>query len=124
VNVNLELVRRGAATVYLYGGDRGKSAARLLAAARAARAERRGMWGACRVVWDPTGPATMASTAWRPAPLSGVGRGACDPSYPTVCIAPLPPDLDCADVPYRDFVVRQPDPHGFDGRDDDGRGCE
>lgn len=47
----------------------------------------------------------------------------CDPSYPTVCIAPPPPDLDCDDVPYRDFVVRPPDPHNFDGNGD-GRGCE
>ena len=35
----------------------------------------------------------------------------CDLSYPTVCIPPPPPDLDCADIPYRNFVVRPPDPH-------------
>ena len=33
-------------------------------------------------------------------------------------------DLDRADVPYRNFRVLAPDPHGFDGRDDDGLGCE
>ena len=60
VNVNLELVRRGAATVWLYDGDRGKYAARLLAAARQARAERRGVWGACNVVWDPYEPASTS----------------------------------------------------------------
>ena len=47
----------------------------------------------------------------------------CDPSYPTVCIAPYPPDLNCKDVPYKKFKVLQPDPHGFD-RDRDGIGCE
>ena len=47
----------------------------------------------------------------------------CDPSYPDVCIAPAPPDLDCADVPYQNFRVLQPDPHRFDG-DKDGIGCE
>jgi archaellum component FlaF (FlaF/FlaG flagellin family) len=47
----------------------------------------------------------------------------CDPSYPTVCIPPPPPDLDCGDIPYRNFVVRPPDPHRFD-RDGDGIGCE
>jgi len=47
----------------------------------------------------------------------------CDPSYPTVCIPPPPPDLDCDDIPYRNFVVRPPDPHRFD-RDGDGIGCE
>ena len=47
----------------------------------------------------------------------------CDPSYPTVCIPAYPPDLDCAEIPYRDFPVNDPDPHGFDA-DQDGIGCE
>lgn len=47
----------------------------------------------------------------------------CDPSYPTVCIPPPPPDLDCNDIPYRNFKVYPPDPHNFD-RDLDGIGCE
>lgn len=49
--------------------------------------------------------------------------GSCDPSYPTVCIPPPPPDLDCKDIPYRRFTVLPPDPHRFDG-DHDGIGCE
>jgi endonuclease YncB( thermonuclease family) len=64
---------RGAATVWFYGGKRGRYASRLLNAARQARAAGRGMWGACN-----TG---------------------------------------------RNFVVRPPDPHRFDGNQD-GRGCE
>jgi micrococcal nuclease len=48
----------------------------------------------------------------------------CDPSYPGVCIPPPPPDLDCGDVPYRRFRVIGADPHGFDGSDIDGIGCE
>ena len=55
-NVNLELVRRGAATPWFYDGDRGRYATRLLAATTAARAARRGMWGACRVSWRPDRP--------------------------------------------------------------------
>ncbi len=47
LNVNLELVRRGAAAPYFYRGDRGRYAPSLLAAARRARAEGRGLWGAC-----------------------------------------------------------------------------
>jgi micrococcal nuclease len=58
VNVNLRLVERGDATVWFYGGDRGRYAAQLLAAARRARAEKRGLWGACRTVWNPYRPAT------------------------------------------------------------------
>ena len=46
----------------------------------------------------------------------------CDPSYPTVCIAPYPPDLNFGDVPFTDFTVVPPDPHGFDGNHD-GIGC-
>jgi micrococcal nuclease len=49
--------------------------------------------------------------------------GNCDPSYPDVCIPPPPPDLDCKDIPYRNFRVLPPDPHHFDS-DGDGIGCE
>ncbi len=53
-NLNLELVRTGAATVWLYGHDRGRYAAALLRAARAARAARLGLWAACpRTPFDP-----------------------------------------------------------------------
>ncbi|MBI4785269.1 MAG: excalibur calcium-binding domain-containing protein [Oscillatoriophycideae cyanobacterium NC_groundwater_1537_Pr4_S-0.65um_50_18] len=56
-------------------------------------------------------------------PAFTVAQQVCDSSYPTVCIAPAPPDLDCPEVSYRNFEVRQPDPHQFD-RDKDGIGCE
>ena len=115
-NVNLELVRRGAATVWFYGGVRGRYADALLAAARRARAERLGLWGACRTVWNPYRP---AETSARTRPQ----RQACDASYPDVCIPSPPPDLDCRDVPHRDFRVVGADPHRFDGNAD-GRGCE
>jgi hypothetical protein len=49
----------------------------------------------------------------------------CEEGYPTVCIPLWPPDLDCKDIPYRDFEV-DPDGydwHNFDG-DGDGIGCE
>ena len=116
-NLNLALVARGAATVWFFAGERGRYATALLADARKARREHRGLWGACNAVWDPYGPATTRYKATRTS-----GRR-CDASYPTVCIPPPPPDLDCSDVPYRNFDVRPPDPHHFDG-DRDGRGCE
>lgn len=47
----------------------------------------------------------------------------CDSSYPDVCIAPYPPDLDCEQIPYTNFRVIGSDKHGFD-RDNDGIGCE
>ena len=46
-HVNVELVRRGAAAPYFYRGTRGRYAAQLLAAARAALSKRHGLWAAC-----------------------------------------------------------------------------
>ncbi len=69
------------------------------------------------IVVPPT-PRPTARPTSRPR-----ARGNCDPSYPTVCIRPYPPDLDCGDVPFRRFRVRGRDSHGFDG-DNDGVGCE
>lgn len=127
-NLNLELVQRGAATVWLYRGERGRYASQLLAAARRAREAGRGLWGACpRAVWNPVAAADTggsgAATTRQAAPFAP-RAGRCEPSYPDVCIPPAPPELDCGDVPYRDFRVLPPDPHGLDGRDNDGRGCE
>jgi len=50
-------------------------------------------------------------------------RTDCDRAYPDVCIPSPPPDLDCPEIPYRNFRVLPPDPHRFDG-DHDGIGCE
>ena len=121
-NVNLELVRQGAAAPYFYGGDLGRYADRLLSAAKAAKAARRGLWGACPgTVLDPY--RAIETHAKDATPRSLVPRSGCDPSYPTVCIPPYPPDLDCDDVPAKGFKVIGTDPHGFDG-DRDGVGCE
>ena len=46
-DVNVALVRRGAASPYFYRGERGRHAEALLDAADAARVEQRGFWGAC-----------------------------------------------------------------------------
>ena len=46
-----------------------------------------------------------ADPAGHPA---GPDRTGCDPSYPTVCIPPAPPDLDCGDIPYRRFPSSRP----------------
>ena len=81
-------------------------------AQREARSLGRGLWGA---------------TCSEPEPVKSGGGGGeggnCDPNYPGVCIAPYPPDLNCADVPYANFKVTGSDPHGFDGNRD-GVGCE
>ncbi len=46
-NLNLRLVELGAAAPYFYDGGRGRYASRLLEAARAAKRDHRGLWGAC-----------------------------------------------------------------------------
>lgn len=54
-NVNVELVERGAATVWFVGGDEGIFAADLLNAATTANEAARGLWGACPdTPFDPT----------------------------------------------------------------------
>ena len=47
----------------------------------------------------------------------------CDSSYPDMCISSPPPDLNCNDIPEKNFRVLDPDPHKFD-REGDGIGCE
>lgn len=71
------------------------------------------------VLADSTGGSTGVS----PTPAPSPGASGCDPAYPSVCIPPPPPDLDCADVTFRRFTVLPPDPHRFDG-DGNGIGCE
>jgi hypothetical protein len=78
----------------------------------------------------PTTTTTAPTTTAPPPPpptTTTPPTANCAPSYPTVCIPPPPPDLDCNQIPYRNFTVRydvpDPDPHRFDG-DHDGIGCE
>lgn len=75
---------------------------------------------ACSATRMPFAPAPPASPSTTPGPTLGSG---CDPAYPGVCIPPPPPDLDCGQITFRNFVVLAPDPHRFDG-DGDGIGCE
>jgi len=125
-NVNLELIRRGAASVWYFDGDRGRYADVLLEAARKARRSGRGAWGACRAKLDPSGPFdTRPKRRIPPPPRPGGGEGSdCMAGY-TPCL-PIVGDLDCADVralgkaPVR---VTGSDPYRLDG-DDEGLGCE
>jgi endonuclease YncB( thermonuclease family) len=53
-NINVELVRQGAAAPWFFDGNRGRHASELLAAANDARADQRGLWGACPgTLYDP-----------------------------------------------------------------------
>lgn len=46
-NINLALVRQGAAAPWFYDGDRGRYASTFLQAAHEAKHHHRGLWGAC-----------------------------------------------------------------------------
>lgn len=70
----------------------------------------------------PPPPATTPNVPPQPATTQPPQRG-CHPSYPTLCLPPAPPDLNCDDVDAKNFRVVPPDPHGLD-RDNDGIGCE
>ena len=80
-NVNLALVRQGAAAPYFYGGDLGRYADRLLSAAKAAKAARRGLWGACPgTVLDPY--RARDAREGRVPPRRLAPRSGCDPLVP------------------------------------------
>jgi len=96
-----------------------------------------GAWIAAFLVNNVPASLPVVTASPPPTPVQDVNRGVnvpqaapavqpagnCDPSYPTVCIPPPPPDLDCKHIPYRRFTVVGSDPHRFDG-DNDGIGCE
>ena len=123
--VNRELVLLGFAISKAYPPDT-KYQSLLNAAQREAHGARVGRWGPTPApvvtpipnIVVPIPPSRLPVPTATP-PVSGN----CDPSYPTVCIPPAPPDLNCGDITFRRFQVLAPDPHGFDG-DHDGVGCE
>lgn len=114
VFVNYDMVRMGHAEAVSYPPDN----ACLLTFFRAdlnAKEADIGIWAAAPTLKPlPTATRKLAATQ---------GPSNCDPSYPTVCIPPPPPDLDCPQITFRRFTVLPPDPHNFDG-DHDGVGCE
>jgi micrococcal nuclease len=95
-----------------------------------AKRQYRGLWAACQpttTTTTTTTSTTTATTITTTATTTTADRSGCDASYPTVCIPPPPPDLDCAEIRFTEFRVDwsmpNPDPHRFDG-DHDGIGCE
>jgi endonuclease YncB( thermonuclease family) len=127
-NVNLVLVQQGAASVWFYGGDRGKYARPLLSAARKAARTRTGAWGACEASLDPTRafnphPKANEPPPSPPKPVQTTG-GNCAEGYDP-CL-PVTGDLDCPDVQAMGLApvtVTGSDPYRLDG-DGDGIGCE
>jgi micrococcal nuclease len=107
--VNYELVKNGYAKATPYPPDTSCSST-FTQAENSAKNSVIGIWN------QPTPVPVIVNTP------SNSGAN-CHPAYPTVCIPPPPPDLDCGDISYRRFQVLPPDPHRFDGNGD-GVGCE
>jgi micrococcal nuclease len=108
--INYELVRAGWAISKAYPPDTACLAV-FDGAQALAQADGLGLW------------ALSPTPALRSGDISLTPVANCDPSYPEVCIPPSPPDLDCADINFRNFKVLPPDPHHFD-MNQDGLGCE
>jgi micrococcal nuclease len=120
-SVNFALVATGYAKVYVYGGVRFRHADAFFRAQSRARAAKTGLWGPpCRGNTTKPDPSVRAPTSAPPAALPG---GACDPNYAGACIPVHPPDIDCGDIPDRNFHVVGTDVHGFDA-DHNGIACE
>ncbi|MCC6313137.1 MAG: thermonuclease family protein [Thermomicrobiales bacterium] len=127
-NVNEIIARGGYADISTFPPDV-TYVDEIRAAVTFARDYQLGLWSSCDGFGVPlTAPVPAAAPA--PAPVLPVpaapapaASGNCDPSYPTLCIPPGAPDLDCKDISARRFPVLPPDPHRFDG-DHDGVGCE
>lgn len=125
MNVNVALVRAGAAAPYFHDRELGRHASQLLGEARRARAARRGLWRACP--GTELDPYRLLDTGLAQGSRRIGDVGGCDPSYTGACVPPYPPDLDCGDL--RSRGIRTPlrvvgdDPHRLDG-DGDGLGCE
>jgi endonuclease YncB( thermonuclease family) len=122
-NINLALVRKGAASVWYFNGDRGRFAKQLLAAAKEARAAKRGAWGACEADLDPTSAFLTRAKVNEPDSPATLAGG-CEPGYDP-CL-PIKGDLDCPDVEAMGLApvsVSGSDRYRLDG-DGDGVGCE
>lgn len=130
---NLEMIVLGYAHEYTYEVPY-RYQAEFQAAEAQAQVASAGLWSPTTCNGDTTRAAASPTPIPRPttppvqaAPPPPAPAGNCDPSYPTVCIPPKSQvgDLDCGDIPqFGYFEVLPPDPHGFDGNDNDGWGCE
>lgn len=74
-------------------------------------------------VQAPPAEAPAQPVAPEPEPEAPAAEGGgCDPNYDP-CVPVSAADLDCPDIGFS-VVIIGGDPHGFDGNDNDGLGCE
>ena len=132
LNVNLEMIKIGAAAPYFYQGEKGVYSAAMLKAAQDAKFYKVGLWKTCpgtqlvptkaittyKAVGTPVASPT-STPAIAPSPSTG-----CDLNY-AGCVPLYPPDLNCSDIKalgLAPVTVIGKDPHKLDG-DGDGKAC-
>ena len=121
-NVNLEMVKLGAAAPYFYQGEKGRYSAAMLKAAENAKLYKVGLWKDCPgTKLLPTKAITTYKAFETPVANPST---TCDPNYGG-CVPLYPPDLDCSDIKalgLAPVTVIGLDPHGLDA-DGDGSAC-
>jgi micrococcal nuclease len=133
--VNLELIRLGFASVTTYPPDVKYVDALYLDAQADAQAASLGRWGAAPTPVPTPVPPPPPTAAPPPPPTAAPATAAppsnCEPSYPDICVPIGSADLNCPDMYAQGismirvrYDVANPDPHRFDGNDNDGWGCE
>ena len=122
-NINLKMVKIGAAAPYFYRGELGAYSSKILKAAENAKKKRLGLWGACTgTQLTPDRSVQTSLTASLPTTSANTR---CDPNY-AGCVPASPPDLDCADIKRLNLApvtITGIDVHRLD-RDGDGIGCD
>jgi endonuclease YncB( thermonuclease family) len=116
-------LRAGWAEVYVFE-KRFRRYARYKRAEDSAQAAKRGVWDVCggdihRSAEPPESPPAPAPTP-TPTPTPG---DSCNPNYSGACL-PLTEDVDCSEIPERNFYVVGTDEFALDGNDNDGIACE
>ncbi len=128
-NVNLMLVRKGAAAPYFYFGREGRFAKPMAAAVAAARRTHIGLWGACsKTRLSPDHQIHTAGGRYKPPKKAP----ACTAGYSPCLINHGGADYDCSggsgNGPYYTkagvtYTVTGSDPYGLDSNAN-GKGCE
>jgi endonuclease YncB( thermonuclease family) len=128
VNVNLEMVKIGAAAPYFYQGEKGIYSAAMLKAAQDAKLYKVGLWKDCPgTQLVPTKAITTYKSVGTPVATPVTEPSAttgCDPNY-AGCIPMYPPDLNCSDIKalgLAPVTVIGKDPHHLDSNGD-GKAC-
>ncbi len=123
VNVNVEMVRIGAATPYFYKRVQGMYSTQLMEAVQYAQANKLGLWSACP--GTKLNPNSALTTVTKTSTEStNPNQTNCDPNYEG-CIPLFPPDLNCSDIKKLGLApvkVIGKDVHRLDA-DGDGIGC-